>query len=458
MQSTKGNLTEGSVFKNLIIFGLPMLLSNIIQALYNVTDILIVGKFHGPISISGVNIGGQVTFLMTVIVIGFSVGGSVIIAQYVGAKKQDKINETISTLIILLVAAAALITSTMLVISTPILHLINTPAESFSEARAYLNITIVGIIFVYLYNAMSAIMRGLGDSRTPMLFVAIACGLNIVLDLILVGLLGMTAAGAAYATIISQAVSVILCVIRLKRYNFLFDFKLKSFKFSMEQFKLLLKIGIPNSIQSVVTNISFLFLNSLANSFGVMASAAVGIVGKFNSFAIMPAIAISSSISTLSAQNLGARLIERAKKTFYIGLALAFAISIPIFLISRFFPAQILGLFDKTPEMIDVGVLYMKSFTYEYLLISTVFCLNGLITGSGHTMVAAMSNVASALLLRIPLAYLLSKVFDLGIPGIAMSVPLTTIGAIIFLGIYFYSGKWKVNKIIKNIPIIVSEP
>ncbi|MDD4189272.1 MAG: MATE family efflux transporter, partial [Eubacteriales bacterium] len=404
-----------------------------------------------------VNIGGQVTFLMTMMVIGFSIGGSVIIAQYVGAKKQDKIKETISTLIIMLAAAAVLITATMLIISTPILHLINTPAESFSEARAYLNITIIGVIFVFLYNAMSAIMRGLGDSKTPMLFVSIACGLNIVLDLILVGVFRMAAAGAAYATIISQAVSVVLCVIRLKKYNSLFDFKIHSFKFNTEQFKLLLKIGIPNSIQNVITNISFLFLNSLANSFGVMASAAVGIVGKFNSFAIMPALAISSSISTLSAQNMGARMIERAKKTFYIGLVLSLAISIPIFLISRFFPAQILGLFDDTPEMINAGVLYMESFTYQYLLIPFLFCLNGLITGSGHTLFTAVNNVASALLLRIPLAYLLGIIFDLGIPGIAMSIPLSTFGAIIVLGAYFVSEKWKVNKIIKNIPSIEPE-
>jgi putative MATE family efflux protein len=297
----------------------------------------------------------------------------------------------------------------------------------------------------------------MGDSKTPMLFVSIACGLNIVLDLIMVGPLHMAAAGAAYATIISQAVSVILCVIRLKKYNTFFDFKLHSFKFNKEQFKLLLKIGIPNSIQNVVTNISFLFLNALANGFGVMASAAVGVVSKFNSFAIMPALAISSSISTLSAQNMGACRVDRAKKTFFIGLVLSLAISIPIFLISRFFPSQILGLFDNTPEMIDAGVLYMRFFTYQYLLVPFLFCLNGLITGSGHTLVAAVNNVCSALLLRIPLAYLLGIYFNLGLPGLAMSIPLTTIGAIIILGFYFLSGKWKINKIIKNVPIIESD-
>lgn len=457
MPNTERNLTEGSVFKNLIIFGLPMLLSNVVQSLYNVTDMLIVGKYNGPVSISGVNIGGQITFLMTMMVIGFSIGGSVVIAQYVGAKKQDKIKEMISTLIITIVGAAVLITTIMFFISTPILHLINTPPEAFSEARAYLNITIIGIIFVFLYNAMSAIMRGMGDSKTPMIFVSIACSLNVVLDIIMVGPLHMAAAGAAYATIISQAVSVILCVIHLKKHNVVFDFKLHSFKFNKEQFKLLLKIGIPTSIQNVITNISFLFLSSLANGFGVMASAAVGIVGKFNSFAIMPALAVSSSISTLSAQNMGAGLADRAKKTFFIGLGMSLGISIPIFVISRFFPAQILGLFDDTPEMIDAGVLYMGYFTYQYLLVPVMFCLNGLIIGSGHTLVVAINNVCSALLFRIPLAYLLGIVFKLGLPGIAMAVPLTTIGAIMILGTYFLSGKWKINKIIENVLIIEAD-
>ena len=451
------NLTEGSVFKRLLMFALPMLCSNIVQSLYNVTDMLIVGKFNGPVSISGVNIGGQVTFLMTMMVIGFCIGGSVIIAQYVGAKQLDKIKTTISTLLITVVSTAVLMSTVMLFISTPILHLINTPPEAFSEARSYLDITVVGIIFVFLYNAMSAIMRGMGDSKTPMIFVSIACSLNVVLDLIMVGPLHMAAAGAALATIISQAVSVILCVIYLKKRNMVFDFKLSSFKFSKEQFKLLMRIGIPTSIQNVIANISFLFLNSLVNEFGVMASAAVGIVSKFNSFAIMPALAISSSISTLSAQNMGAGLTDRARKTFFIGIGMALSITIPIFVISRLLPTQILGLFDDTPEMIDAGVLYMEYFTFEYLIVPIMFCLNGLINGSGHTLVTAINNVCSALIFRIPLAYLLGIVFKLGLPGIAMAVPLSTIGAIMISGSYFLSGKWKSSKVVKRPLIIESD-
>lgn len=278
--SIEKNLTEGSVAKQLILFALPFMLSNLIQTLYNVTDMLIVGIYSGTVGISGVNIGGQVTFILTNIIIGLAVGGTVVIGQYLGAGDRKGMRETISTLLTFLLVAGIAFTVIMLILSDKVLNLLQTPKESYQQARNYLDVTLMGTIFIFGYNAFAAILRGLGDSKRPLIFVTIACLTNIFLDLLFVGVYGMEARGAAIATVISQAFSMILCIIYLKRSDFEFDFKLSSFKFYKERFAMLMKIGIPISIQNVIVNFSFLVLTTIANSMGVNASAAVGIVGK----------------------------------------------------------------------------------------------------------------------------------------------------------------------------------
>ncbi len=315
------DLTKGSVVKQLIMFALPFMLSNLIQSFYNVADMYIVGKFCGPAGISAVNIGGQVTFLMTNLVVGLCVGGTVIVAQYLGNDRRKEVVECIGTLLVSLLGAAVVITVVMLFISTQILNLIQTPEESFAQAREYLDITIMGTLFIFGYNALSAIMRGMGDSRRPLYFVTIACALNIVLDYILVGGFGMEAKGAAIATVFSQGVSMALCVIYLKTHDFVFDFKLKSFRFYPHHFKVLMKVGVPTSIQNVISNFSFLVLTTIANQFGVAASAGLAVVGKYNGFAIMPTVAVGSSISAMAAQNIGAGQLDRAKKNAAYGAA-----------------------------------------------------------------------------------------------------------------------------------------
>ena len=229
MKNTK-NLTEGSVAKQLILFALPFLASNIIQSLYNVADMLIVGNFSGSISMSGVNIGGQVTFILTNFIMGLCTGGTVLVAQAIGAGDKETVKETISTLFTGIAISAVAITAVMIFLKDPVLRLIQTPAESFSEASEYLLITMLGVIFIFAYNALSAIQRGMGDSKRPFYFVCIACVTNIVLDFVFVAGMGMGARGAAIATVISQALSVILCMIYLAKTDFPFDFKLGSLK------------------------------------------------------------------------------------------------------------------------------------------------------------------------------------------------------------------------------------
>ena len=448
--SIERNLTEGSVVKQLIQFALPFMLSNLIQTLYNVADMLIVGNYSGTAGISGVNIGGQGTFIMTNIIIGLTVGGTVIIGQYLGSGDRNGMRESISTLLTFLLVASVVFTVIMLILSDGILRLLQTPEEAYQQARDYLDITLLGTIFIFGYNAFAAILRGLGDSRRPLIFVSIACAINVILDLLFVGVYGMEAKGAAIATVISQAISMILCIVYLKRSDFEFDFKLSSFKFYKERFFMLMRVGIPLSIQNVIVNFSFLVLTTIANGMGVNASAAVGIVGKYNGFAILPAIAVGSSVSAMVAQNIGAGEVERAKKTFYTGFTLAFSVTFIVFVFTRMFPEQILSVFDDDPKTIAAGVEYIKTFSFDYLIVPATFCLNGLITGSGHTIISSVCGILSSVGFRIPMAILFGIVLQKGLWGLGLAAPVATVASGVILFTYYATGKWKKNMVIKH--------
>lgn len=450
-QTIEKNLTEGNVVIQLIMFALPFMLSNLIQTLYNVADMLIVGNFAGTAGISGVNIGGQVTFIITNIVVGLSVGGTVVIAQYLGSENRKGMDECIKTLITFLFITSIIVTVVMMLLSDVFLELLQTPEESYEQARSYLNITLLGTIFIFGYNAFSAILRGLGDSKRPLIFVSIACVINVVLDLLFVGVFEMAAAGAALATIISQAISMFACIIYIKRSDLGFDFKFGSFRIYKERLLVMMRVGIPISIQNVIVNFSFLVLTAIANGMGVSASAAVGIVGKYNGFAILPAIAVGSSVSAMVAQNMGAGLIDRAKKTFQTGFILSFSITLVVFIFTQLFPEQIISVFGKDdPKMISEGVNYLRSFSFDYLIVPAAFCLNGLITGSGHTIISSISGIMSSIGFRIPFAILLGITLEKGMLGLGMAAPLATLGTTIFVFIYYLSGKWKVSTVVNK--------
>jgi len=446
----ENKLTEGNVAWQLIKFALPFMLSNLIQTLYNVADMLIVGNFTGPVGISGVNIGGQVTLIITNIVVGLSVGGTVAIAQFLGSEDRKSMNQFIKTLITFLMVTAIVLTVVMLILSDPILKLMQTPEESYGHARDYLDITILGTVFIFGYNAFAAIMRGLGDSKRPLYFVLIACIVNILLDLLFVGVFDMAARGAALATIISQAISMFSCIIYLKRSDFEFDFRLNSFRFYKNHFSLLIKLGTPISVQNVITNLSFIVLTSIANGMGVSASAAIGVVGKYNGFAILPAIAVGSSVSAMVAQNMGAGLIQRAKKTFHTGFIISFSVSLFVFIITRIFPGQILSMFGDDPKMIEKGVEYIQTFSIDYLIVPATFCLNGIITGSGHTLISSINGVMASIGFRIPLAVLFGLILDMGMWGLGLAAPLASLGSAFIAFIYYLSGKWKESVVVKS--------
>ena len=437
------NLSKGNVVKQLVRFALPFILSNLIQTLYSVADMIVVGRFNGTVSMSGVNIGGQVTMIMTNLAVGITAGASVLIAQSVGAEKTKQLQKVIGTLLTALMIGAIIMTAFMLVFHNPILKLIRTPEESFREASSYLIVTALGTVFIFGYNALSAIMRGMGDSRSPLIFVTIACFTNIVLDILFVGGFRQGAIGAGIATVISQGLSMFLCIGYLIRRKFVFDFHLKSFRIDWQHLKEILKLGVPISVQNLISNLSFLFMTALVNTIGVTASAAVGAVGKYNGFAILPAIAMNAAISTMCAQNLGAGREDRAKKTLKAGMMISCAISYLIFIVTRLFPEEILGLFTEEQEMIVVGLPYLRAFSYDYLLVPFAFSMNGLFIGAGHTTYSLFSNILSGIIIRMPMAYLFSNTLGLGLFGVGLAVPMATISSILCNSWFYLSGRWR---------------
>ncbi len=443
------DLTQGSVGKQLIKFSIPFLLSNLLQAFYSVADMIIVGRFCGTHGITGVNIGSQINILVTGAAFGLAVGGTVLIAQYAGAKKFDDQKKTIGTLFSAYMILAVICTAVMLLLGDTLLKVLNTPEVAYEEAFNYYMICMGGLVFMFAYNVISAILRGMGDSKRPLYFVLIATIVNIVGDIILVGPFKMGAAGAAIATVGAQALSVILSIIYLAKNHFFVGYKKSDFKIDGSKMKMLIKLGLPSSVQQVVVSFSFLTLTALINSLpnADIASACQGIGGKVNSFAILPALAMSSAVSSMAGQNIGAGDTKRAKKTMLTGMGIAFAISAVVFVIVQIFPQQIFSLFDTNEEVIKVGADYMRFIALDYIFVPFVFCMNGLAIGAGYTNFALFNACFSSILVRVPFAYLVVYFTDLGFNGIGLATGLASVASIIVGAIYVASGKWKIPKI-----------
>lgn len=443
------DLTQGSVGKQLIKFSIPFLLSNLLQAFYSVADMIIVGRLCGTHGITGVNIGSQINILVTGAAFGLAVGGTVLIAQYGGAKKFDEQKKTIGTLFTVYMILAVICTAVMLLLGDTLLRILNTPEVAFVEAENYYMICMSGLVFMFAYNVISAILRGMGDSKRPLYFVLIATIVNIIFDIILVGPFKMGAAGAAYATIGAQALSVVLSLIYLAKNHFFVGYKKSDFKIDGSKMKMLLKLGLPSSVQQVVVSFSFLTLTALVNSLpnADIASACQGIGGKVNSFAILPALAMSSAVSSMAGQNIGAGEIERAKKTMFTGMGIAFAMSVFVFALVQIFPQTIISLFDTNTEVIAVGTEYLRYIALDYIFVPFVFCMNGLAIGAGYTNFALFNACFSSILIRVPFAYLIVNLTNLGFNGIGLATGLASAASIIVGAIFVASGKWKNPKI-----------
>ena len=399
-------LTEGNVFRVLLKFSVPFLIANIIQALYGAVDLMVIGWYCAPESVAAVSTGTQVTQIITSMVSGLTLGSTIMVGKYTGMKDEDRTRKTIGTTLSVFAVIAILLTIVMLTFKGPILAALKTPAASLKEANDYVTICFYGIFFICGYNAISAVLRGYGDSRRPMYFVALSCVLNIIGDIMFVKYLGLGVAGTALATVLSQSISMICSIIYLNRSRFIFTFSLKNLRIDRSLAKELAMVGIPISSQECMVRLSFLYLTSVTNRLGVNAAAAVGIASKYDVFAMLPATSIASALAAITAHNYGAGKPERARQSLAAGIGFSVLASSPFFLWAQLSPQTMIGLFNTNPDIISAGIPFFHSCSFDYLAVSFVFCLNGFMNGRSKTVFTMISCCFGALALRIPLIWL----------------------------------------------------
>lgn len=415
----ENRLTEGNIASALFRFAVPFLIANALQSLYGAADLFVVGRYCAAESVAAVSTGTQVTQIITSLATGLTLGGTILVGQYMGSRDYDRVKEMIGTTFTVFAAAALVLTALLLAFKEPVLTMLDTPAESFALTDTYVTICGLGTIFICGYNAISAVLRGYGDSARPMAFVGLACALNIALDIVFVKYLAMGVAGTALATVLSQAFSMAASVVYLKRARFIFDFKLKSFRPVGALAKELARVGIPISFQEMLIRISFLYLTAVMNRCGVYAAAVVGIGSKYDVFAMLTATSMANALAAFTAQNMGAGKRDRARASLWYGLGFALSVSLLFWGFAQWHPDRMIRVFSDDPHVIAAGVPFFRSCSYDYVLVTIVFCLNGYLNGRQKTVWTMMSSAAGALALRIPLVYLFGRYFadDLGMLG-----------------------------------------
>ena len=415
----KNDLTEGGILKTLIFFAVPFLLANVLQSLYGAVDLFVVGKYCGAESVAAVSTGTQVTQIITSLISGLTLGSTIVIGKYMGCKDYVQVKRTIGTTLTLFFFVAIGLTFLMLFFESPLLTILKTPRESFGLTMEYVTVCAWGIVFICGYNAISAVLRGYGDSKSPLYFVGVSCAINVALDFIFVKYFRMNVRGTALATIISQAVSMGIAIVYLKKQQFIFDFKPASFRISGRLAKELACVGIPISFQEMMVRISFLYLMSVMNSCGVYAASVVGISSKYDVFAMLSATSMANALAAITAQNMGAGKLDRARKSLWYGLGFALLVSFLFWTWAQLSPQSMIRVFSEDENVIAAGIPFFRSCSYDYILVAVVFCLNGYLNGRQKTVWTMVSCSAGALLLRIPMVYLFGTYFaeDLGMLG-----------------------------------------
>ena len=439
------NLTEGSVLKNVLRFSLPYLLTCFLQTFYGLADLFITGQFNGASTITAVSIGSQIMHMLTVVIVGLSMGTTVLIGHAVGKKENQDIKKTIGNTVILFLISGLILTILLLGCCDGIVKVLSTPVEAIQETKNYLYVCFVGILFITFYNVISSIFRGLGDSRTPMVFIAISGIINIGLDYILIGPLGMKAFGAALATVIAQALSVIMAYIYARRNSELFKLNKTDLMIEKQIMSDMIKVGFPIAAQNGFIQVSFLVITTIANQRGVEIAAAVGIVEKVISFLFLVPNAMMSSVSAIAAQNAGAGKHERSRLTLYYGIGIGVVSGIFFTILCQFKAESIVAIFaGKEEQVIHYGGQYLRSYVTDCIAASFHFCFSGYFCAYEKAYLSFVHNVISILVIRIPGAYLASVYFPHTLFPMGLAAPLgSVLSAIICILAFLYLNKKK---------------
>ena len=438
MSSDKNNFTEGSILKKLSLFMLPVLGALILQAAYGAVDLLVVGRFGSTAGLSAVSTGSQLMNLVTFMVTQLAMGATVLIARYLGEKKPERIGAVLGGATVVFAILAAVLFVLLVFFAHPIAVLMQAPSEALGLTTRYVRICGMGIFFIVAYNMLAAIFRGLGDSKSPLLFVLVACLINIAGDLLFVAGFKMDAAGAAIATVMAQAVSVVLAIVILLKKDLPFTLKKSDFRLN-PQCRKFLQVSLPLALQEVLTQASFLALCAFVNRLGLTASSGYGVASKIVSFAMLIPSALMQSMASFVAQNVGASKPKRAKQAMFTGMGIGLVFGCAVFALVMLKGDVLAGIFSTDAEVVQKGFEYLKGFAPETILTAILFSMLGYFNGNNKTVFVMIQGLVQTLLVRLPMSYLMSIQPNASLTKIGLAAPVSTlVGVLLNTAFYLY--------------------
>ncbi len=444
------DLTEGSIYKCLLIFAVPIVLTNVIQQFYSLVDLMVIGQFVGSEGTAGVSSGGEIADIVTPIATAFSTAGQIYIAQLVGSRLIDKTKECIGTLITMMLLMGIVLMVVTMAFCQPILRLINCPEEAFSQATSYMLITAVGMPFIYGYNAVCGILRGMGESKKPLYFIIVAAVVNIVLDVVLVAAFRMEAAGTAIATTLAQVGSFAAAFWYMYRNKEEFAFELRPgyFKIEPHAAKIILQQGLPQAIRSALVRFSLLWVNANINSYGLVATATNGVGNKLQKFLDVFTQGLAGASGAMVGQNLGARKQERASKTVWSTLVCGLVVAAALTCLSVLIPRQVFGIFTKDPDVLDLGVIYMHILIAHFFCSAVVTAFQSIVIGSGFATMNFAIGILDGVICKIGLSILFANVMGMGVIGYFLAIGFSRALPAVICFLFFISGIWKKRKLL----------
>ncbi len=433
------NLTTGGVFKTVVTFSLPFLLSYFLQTLYGLADLFIIGQFNGVADTTAVSVGSQIMHMVTVMIVGLAMGSTVMIGRGFGAKKKEDVSRAIGNTVILFLAVSIALAIILFFLVRPIVSIMSTPQEAVEGTVTYLKICFIGIPFITAYNVISAVFRGMGDSKSPMYFIAVACVANIALDYVFIGAMGMGSAGAAFGTVLGQTISVVVALIVILKRKMGISLTKSDFRPRWETMSGLLRVGVPIALQDGFVQIAFLVITVIANQRGLYDAAAVGIVEKIISIVFLVPSSMLSAVSAISAQNVGAGKFDRARLTLRYAILIAVCWGVLVTIIMEFSAPFFVGLFTDEAEVAILGGQYLRGYVIDSIFAGMHFCFSGYFSSIGRSGFSFMHNIISILCVRIPLAYLASRMFAYTLLPMGLATAAgSLVSVIICLILYFW--------------------
>ncbi len=429
--------TEGKILQPLIMFAFPVLLALFLQAMYGAADLLIVGKFASSADVSAVSTGSQIMLTLTNLVSSFAMGTTILLGQQLGSGQREKGGETVVSAVAMFAVIAVIMTVLLVIFAPQASSIMNAPEEAFDKTVDYVRICGCGMLVIVAYNLIGSIFRGLGDSKTPLITVAIACVCNIAGDLLLCAVFDMGTQGAAYATVFAQVISVAASYLFIRRKELPFIINRKKLHISRRSIFRMAGLGAPIALQDLLVNISFLIILAIVNAMGVIASAGVGVAEKVCAFIMLISSAFMQSMSAFVAQNYGAGRMDRAKKALHYGVLVSFVIGIGMFFLSFFHGEVLAGLFSSDQNVVDAGSDYLRAYAIDCLLTAIFFCYIGFYNGIGRTKFVMVQGIIGAFGVRVPVSYFMSlrsdaTLFDIGLATPASSL-LQTVLCLVFM-------------------------